>query len=96
MKRILFAFMLFTLSVAAHALIEPKVVPHEEAPKEPAGKKESVVECFVFAKLNDQDPNCFAIIGDETCAIAGKFRVLLDPVANYNSFANSLVNVIKI
>lgn len=59
-----------------------------------ATSPESIVNCAVYAKLNDQDPRPVSIklrsytinsnyevgiIGDETCAIAGKFRVVLDP-----------------
>jgi hypothetical protein len=59
-----------------------------------AATPESYVNCSVYAKLNDQDPkpvsiklrsytinsdNEVGIIGDETCAIVGKFRVVLDP-----------------
>jgi hypothetical protein len=59
-----------------------------------AAAPESNVNCSVYAKLNDQDPrpasiklrsytinsdNEVGIIGDETCAIVGKFRVVLDP-----------------
>lgn len=59
-----------------------------------AAVPESIVNCSVYAKLNDQDPkpvsvklrsytinsdNEVGIIGDETCAIVGQFRVVLDP-----------------
>ena len=59
-----------------------------------AAAQESIVNCAVYSKLNDQDPRPVSIelrsytinsnyevgiIGDETCAIAGKFRVVLDP-----------------
>jgi hypothetical protein len=55
---------------------------------------ESIVNCSAYAKLNDQDPRPVSmklrsytinsdyelgIIGDETCAIVGKFRVVLYP-----------------
>lgn len=55
---------------------------------------ESIVYCSVYAKLNAQDPRPVSvklrsytinsdyevgIYGDETCAIVGKFRVVLDP-----------------
>lgn len=55
---------------------------------------ESIVSCYAYAKLNDQDLRPVSvklrsytinsdyeasIIGDETCAIVGKFRVVMDP-----------------
>ena len=56
---------------------------------------ESVVYCTAYAKLSDNDPKPVMVkmtsytinsnyelgrIGDETCAIAGKFRILIDPM----------------
>lgn len=56
-----------------------------------AAAPESIVNCAFYSKLNDQDLSIelrsyainsnyeVAIFGDETCAIIGKFRVVLDP-----------------
>ncbi|MCM2282066.1 MAG: hypothetical protein NDI61_09490 [Bdellovibrionaceae bacterium] len=59
-----------------------------------AAAPESIVNCSVYAKLNGQDHRPVSvklrsytinsdeevsILGDETCAIVGKFRVVLDP-----------------
>ncbi|MBL7557966.1 MAG: hypothetical protein JNM24_19210 [Bdellovibrionaceae bacterium] len=64
------------------------------------GPVESIVECRAYYKANDQSPisasvkvRSFTInstkesaaIGDETCAIVGKFRFLLDP-SNHGIF----------
>ncbi|MCK6596210.1 MAG: hypothetical protein L6Q33_13500 [Bacteriovoracaceae bacterium] len=67
---------------------------------------ESIVSCYAYAKLNDQDLRPISIklrsytinsdygasiIGDETCAIVGKFRVIMDP--SYHGISITIADV---